>query len=419
MCRRRLAEQVDRLTGRLHVADHAGVVVVDGAEADGDVRLADVHDRVASSRVAIGPASDGAAGDDVRLARRRGARPRACGRSRTGRRPRRWPGGRTRATGARPTGTRSACTGRAWKRMDRSPGNRDPHRLRQLAKPGLVLLVQRVGGPSHRGVAGRLGLGGRPRRPRSGRDPSRPPRPSCPAPSARRGAAARRPPRSDAARVRPRRRRSRSHRHRCGPRRRSRPAARAGWHGCRRSPRFAWRRFSGLRPPRAIPRPGPVIRGTFGPRRRSCPTSAGAASTLTRPATVRATSRSAWAAFESSPPGYWDEVIGTPASPPARTPGSSGMRPRTSSSSSRAIFSPPPDPKMSCSWPQSGQMKPLMFSMTPSVRTLTLLNIAIALRASSRLTSCGVVTTTAPVSGISWLSESAASPVPGGRSMTR
>ena len=57
-----------------------------------------------------------------------------------------------------------------------------------------------------------------------------------------------------------------------------------------------------------------------------------------RPATVRATSRSAAAAFESSPAGYWEEVIGTPASPPARTPGSSGMRPRTSSSSSRAIF---------------------------------------------------------------------------------
>jgi hypothetical protein len=64
-------------------------------------------------------------------------------------------------------------------------------------------------------------------------------------------------------------------------------------------------------------------------------------------------------------------------------------------------------------------MKPLMFSITPSVRTLTLLNIATALRASSRLTSCGVVTITAPVSGMSWLRLSAASPVPGGRSMTR
>ena len=74
---------------------------------------------------------------------------------------------------------------------------------------------------------------------------------------------------------------------------------------------------------------------------------------------------------------------------------------------------------MSCSSPQFGQMKPLMFSTTPRVRTFTLLNIAIALRASSRLTSCGVVTTTAPVSGMSWLRHSAASPVPGGRSTTR
>jgi len=61
---------------------------------------------------------------------------------------------------------------------------------------------------------------------------------------------------------------------------------------------------------------------------------AGAARTLTRPATVRATSRSACAARDSSPPGYCAEVIGTPASPPDRTPGSIGIRPRTSISSS-------------------------------------------------------------------------------------
>ena len=64
-------------------------------------------------------------------------------------------------------------------------------------------------------------------------------------------------------------------------------------------------------------------------------------------------------------------------------------------------------------------MKPDMFSTTPMVRTLTLVNMAIALRASIRLTSWGVVTTTAPDSGMSWLIDSAASPVPGGRSTTR
>ena len=69
--------------------------------------------------------------------------------------------------------------------------------------------------------------------------------------------------------------------------------------------------------------------------------------------------------------------------------------------------------------PQSGQMKPLMFSTTPRVRTLTLENIAIALRASRSETSWGVVTITAPDSGMSWASDSEASPVPGGRSMTR
>ena len=42
-----------------------------------------------------------------------------------------------------------------------------------------------------------------------------------------------------------------------------------------------------------------------------------------------------------------------------------------------------------------GQMKPDMFSTTPMVRTFTLVNMAMALRASIRLTSCGVVTTTA------------------------
>ena len=245
------------------------MVVVDGPESDGDVRLADVHDGVSSPRVAIGPAADGAAGDDVRLAH--DAVPRLV----------RVPeaeqvvglvAGQSREHAGRARGPQvlGLPVRRAVEEVDRSARRPSPASTRQLAKPGLV--APRSAG--RRTIASRRCRSPRPRRsptwPRSGRDPSRPPRPSCPAPSAPRGGAARRPPRSGAARVRPRRRRSRSHRHRCGPRRRSRPAARAGWHGCRRSPRFAWRRFSGLRPPRAIPRPGPVNRGTFGPRRRSC-----------------------------------------------------------------------------------------------------------------------------------------------------
>ena len=60
-----------------------------------------------------------------------------------------------------------------------------------------------------------------------------------------------------------------------------------------------------------------------------------------------------------------------------------------------------------------------MFSMTPRTGMLTLLNIAIAFTASSSATSCGVQTTTAPVSGIACESVSAMSPVPGGMSMIK
>ena len=55
----------------------------------------------------------------------------------------------------------------------------------------------------------------------------------------------------------------------------------------------------------------------------------------------------------------------------------------------------------------------------PSTSMFTLRNMAIALTASSRATSCGVQTTTAPVSGSSCDSEIATSPVPGGMSITR
>ena len=60
-----------------------------------------------------------------------------------------------------------------------------------------------------------------------------------------------------------------------------------------------------------------------------------------------------------------------------------------------------------------------MFSTTPSTGISTFLNIEIPFTTSITATSCGVVTMTAPVMGMSCTSESCASPVPGGRSTTR
>ena len=60
-----------------------------------------------------------------------------------------------------------------------------------------------------------------------------------------------------------------------------------------------------------------------------------------------------------------------------------------------------------------------MFSTMPSTGTLTFWNIARPLRASMSETSCGVVTMTAPERWIFCVSVSCASPVPGGRSITR
>src|SRR5438046_3063375 len=60
-----------------------------------------------------------------------------------------------------------------------------------------------------------------------------------------------------------------------------------------------------------------------------------------------------------------------------------------------------------------------MFSMMPRIGTRTSWNIRTPLRASIRLTSAGWVTTIAPVSGACCDSVSWASPVPGGRSITR
>jgi len=64
-------------------------------------------------------------------------------------------------------------------------------------------------------------------------------------------------------------------------------------------------------------------------------------------------------------------------------------------------------------------MKPDMFSTMPSTGIFTVRNMAIAFTASSRATSCGVQTTTAPVSGKSCDSVREMSPVPGGRSIRR
>ena len=74
---------------------------------------------------------------------------------------------------------------------------------------------------------------------------------------------------------------------------------------------------------------------------------------------------------------------------------------------------------MSVVSPQCGQTKVDMFSTMPMTGTLTLRNMASPLRASISATSCGVVTITAPASGMLWVTVSCASPVPGGRSRTR
>ena len=60
-----------------------------------------------------------------------------------------------------------------------------------------------------------------------------------------------------------------------------------------------------------------------------------------------------------------------------------------------------------------------MFSTMPSTGTSTFSNIFSAFFASSVAMSCGVVTITAPASGIFWVRVSWMSPVPGGRSISR
>ncbi len=74
---------------------------------------------------------------------------------------------------------------------------------------------------------------------------------------------------------------------------------------------------------------------------------------------------------------------------------------------------PPPLPKIGSSWPQLEHTWVLMFSTMPSTGTLTFWNIRRPLRASSSAMSCGVVTTTAPLTGTRCDSVSWMSPVPG------
>ena len=60
-----------------------------------------------------------------------------------------------------------------------------------------------------------------------------------------------------------------------------------------------------------------------------------------------------------------------------------------------------------------------MFSTTPRMGTFRVLNIPMAFTATLLATSCGVVTTSIPVTGMVWASVSGMSPVPGGRSTMR
>src|SRR5437773_3184137 len=134
-----------------------------------------------------------------------------------------------------------------------------------------------------------------------------------------------------------------------------------------------------------------------------------------RAATCEAISTNAFAPADSGR----EMTTGTPLSASSRIDSSSGIAPRNGTPSLLAADSAPPWLKISCRWPQLGHTYQLMFSMRPSGVTLSLRNICSALTAMSVATSCGVHTMATPVSGTAWASVSDASPVPGGRSMTR
>ena len=216
MWRGRNAQQIDRQAGGGEVAHDRQVVVVDRAEPDRDVRIADVDDRVAGARIALGPAANRPARPRSAPGRRRGGTPRGCVRSRTGRPPRRWRSAPGRATVARTTGTRSRAAG---SRGRGAPSGRQGRRAWSSAAGAATPCSRRSGvsrRPAHRHVAGHLELGRRPRGPGLLAVHVRRPRPSCPGRSGSRGSGSGRRARSDVARGPRRRRRSRSDRPRLG-----------------------------------------------------------------------------------------------------------------------------------------------------------------------------------------------------------
>ena len=140
------------------------------------------------------------------------------------------------------------------------------------------------------------------------------------------------------------------------------------------------------------------------------------AATLIRAATVLASEVSATRGRTGLALGHGgDARRRRPGGPSRRAGRSRGTRCRARA----ANRSPPPRPKISVTSPQWAQAKPDMFSTMPVTGTFIRLSIAWALPTSSRATSCGVVTRTAPLIGTAWARVSCASEVPGGRSMTR
>ena len=73
-------------------------------------------------------------------------------------------------------------------------------------------------------------------------------------------------------------------------------------------------------------------------------------------------------------------------------------------------------PNTSCTLPQSGHLKELMFSTSPRTGTFIMSAIRTAFSTTSCTRSCGEVTTTAPATGSDWNTVSGTSPVPGGMS---
>src|SRR5690606_26807994 len=136
------------------------------------------------------------------------------------------------------------------------------------------------------------------------------------------------------------------------------------------------------------------------------------ASTETRPATRRATSRKACACGESG----CSTATGMPLSPPMRMARSRGISPRRGIPIASAARRPPPSEKMAVVCRQWGQAKADMFSTNPRAGMETRSNMVLALTTSARATSCGVETRTTPAARTSCESESGTSPVPGGRS---